>query len=468
MLSLLCFRGTNINSLKPYLSVDNRYLKMLLTSDHLQNCCPMKKLHNPTFKILSVFLLFFIASTAISQQSYREVNGSVRDAETGDLIKAATITIAGTNQSTVTNAEGNFLLKTLADSNAAILIVRAVGYDEKRIKIPVNEKKSLKIKLATSTIKLDETSIIAFSDAKNLVQKVFAERQKNYQLDKTVMTAFYRETIKKRNKNASLAEAVVNIYKQSYGDKKKDQIKLLRSRKNTDYSRLDTISLKLQGGPFSTLYVDLMKYPEYIFTPATMDAYTFRFGKVTEIDGQLVYVIRFKQRAEVLSPLYNGNLYIGANSLAMVKAVYSLSLDNTKEVNDMFIKSKPADVYVKPTQIDYEVNYREKNGTWHYGYSKANLSFEVKKRRRLFKSTYSLSCEMAITDWKLSSEAETWLDKGNIDESIIMADHRSGFGDPEFWGEYNVIEPEKSIESAIKKIRRNIEREEDRASLGGK
>lgn len=419
------------------------------------------------FYILFLSLLSF-GPLVIAQQTFTEIMGTVRDAETNDIVKAATITIAGTNLSTISNTEGSFLIKVPENLNVSILIVRAVGYDEKRVKIPANSKKELKIKLATSSISLDATQITSFSSAKNLVKRVFDDRQKNYLANKTIMTAFYRETIKKRNRNASLAEAVVNIYKESYGDSKKDHIKLLKSRKNTDYSRLDTIALKLQGGPFSTLYVDLMKYPEYIFTPQTMDAYTFRFGRVTEIDGQTVYVVRFKQRAEVLSPLYEGQLYISSTSLALIKATYALRLDNTKEVNDMFIKRKPADVYVKPREIKYEVNYREKNGTWYYGYSKADLSFEVKKRRKLFKSIYSLSCEMAVTDWKITDDPAIWNDSGNINEYIIMADHRSGFGDPEFWGEYNVIEPEKSIESAIKKIQRNLERDEERASLGGK
>lgn len=431
----------------------------------------MKTFKNPVnsfgFYILFLSLLSF-GPLVIAQQTFTEIMGTVRDTKTNGIVKAATITIAGTNLSTISNTEGSFLIKVPENLNVSILIVRAVGYDEKRVKIPENSKKELKIKLATSSISLDATQIRSFSSAKNLVKRVFDDRQKNYLANKTIMTAFYRETIKKRNRNASLAEAVVNIYKESYGDSKKDHIKLLKSRKNTDYTRLDTIALKLQGGPFSTLYVDLMKYPEYIFTPQTMDAYTFRFGRVTEIDGQTVYVVRFKQRAEVLSPLYEGQLYIGSTSLALIKATYALSLDNTKEVNDMFIKRKPADVYVKPREIKYEVNYRQKNGTWYYGYSKADLSFEVKKRRKLFKSIYSLSCEMAVTDWEITNDPAIWNDAGNINEYIIMADHRSGFGDPEFWGEYNVIEPEKSIESAIKKIQRNLERDEERASLGGK
>ena len=36
---------------------------------------------------------------------------------------------------------------------------------------------------------------------------------------------------------------------------------------------------------------------------------------------------------------------------------------------------------------------------------------------------------------------------------VIMSDRITNSADINFWGEYNIIEPEKSIESAIKKIK---------------
>ena len=417
---------------------------------------------------LCIILAFIPSTYAQNIANYVEVKGTIAESDSKDDIAKATVTLMGTNLSTVSNNEGEFALKIPATDTKKQLKITALGFNEKIILLPKNLKKPLKIKLDYSIISLDPANLVAYTDAKALVKKVLNKRKDNYLGNKTVMTAFYRETIKKRSKNASLAEAVVNIYKQPNANSKKDQIRLVKSRKDTDYSKLDTIALKLQGGPFSTLYVDVMKYPEYIFSPETMDAYTFRFGKVSEINGENVFVVRFKQRGEVLTPLYEGSLYIGASSLALVKATYALKLDNTNEVNEMFVRRKPSDVKIKPRNISYEVNYREKNGRWVYGYSKADLSFEVKRKRRLFKSIYTLSCEMAVTDWQLATSNTSWEGNGEIDEYIIMADQNLGFGDPEFWGTYNVIEPEKSIESAIKKIQRRLERSEDRASLGGK
>jgi len=154
--------------------------------------------------------------------------------------------------------------------------------------------------------------------------------------------------------------------------------------------------------------------------------------------------------------LYYGTLFISKESSALIRATYSLNISNKKEASLLFIKKKPNGVFIRPLFINYRVDYRNKNDKWFYSYSNAELSFKVKKRRKLFNSIYSLSIEMATTDWKLSVPNEDWNRRDNIKESIIMSEATLGFSDPKFWGEYNVIEPEKSIESAIRKIQKSL------------
>lgn len=409
--------------------------------------------------LYAIVLISLLASTSLIGQQTNdllEIKGSITSEESGERIAQAIISLEGTNLSTVSNLEGKFSLKIPQSAQNKKLNIEGIGYKKRVITLPKNINKSLKIKLKPNVINLEEANLVAYTNAKELVKRVFKNRKYNYLGDKTLMTAFYRETIKKRTKNASLAEAVVNIYKEPYSNSQRDQIRMLKSRKDTDYSKLDTIALKLQGGPFSTLFVDIVKYPENIFGPQVIDAYEFKFDGLTEINGENVFEVTFKQREEVVTPLYQGSLFIGSSSLALVKASYSLKLTNYKKVNEMFVRRKPNDVRIKPRNISYEVNYREKDGKWLYGYSKADLSFEVKKKRKLFKSIYTLSCEMAITDWQIDLGNGSWENDLKINEFIIMADQNTGFNDPDFWGEYNVIEPEKSIESAIRKIQRKL------------
>jgi hypothetical protein len=273
------------------------------------------------------------------------------------------------------------------------------------------------------------------------------------------MTAFYRETIKKRRTNVSLSEAVVNIYKAPYSSNKNDALELYKARKSTDYNKLDTVALKLQGGPFNTLFVDMVKYPDYIFTPETISYYDFSFDTSTRVNDQLIYVIDFKQKEEILDPLYKGKLYIDATNKILTSAVYSLNITDRRLASQMFVRRKPKNAEVWPTEVSYRVDYREKNGKWYYGYSNVLLEFKINWDKRLFNSVYSMSCEMAITDWEQNIDNAIPKSKDRIKSSIILSDEAIGFADPNFWGEYNIIEPEKSIESAIKKIQRQLRRD---------
>jgi hypothetical protein len=56
------------------------------------------------------------------------------------------------------------------------------------------------------------------------------------------------------------------------------------------------------------------------------------------------------------------------------------------------------------------------------------------------------------TNWEnLDSQAQ--INTQKLSPYVIMSDRISNSVDINFWGEYNIIEPEKSIESAIKKIK---------------
>jgi len=69
-----------------------------------------------------------------------------------------------------------------------------------------------------------------------------------------------------------------------------------------------------------------------------------------------------------------------------------------------------------------------------------------------------LTSEMAVTDWKVNTNNEKLKNRDKLKKTVIISDETSGFTDPEFWGAYNVIEPEKSIESAIEKIKRQLKK----------
>lgn len=390
-------------------------------------------------------------------QSYTEFKGIVIDSNTRQPLVFADLTVNSTNIRTVTNKEGEFLIKIPNNLLGNKIAVSLLGYETRKISIQDLKPKNNIIALNISITELTQVNINIPKDAETLVRAALKTKGGSYYNEPTIMTAFYRETIKKRKKNASLSEAVVEIYKQPYSSVRKDAIKLLKSRKNTNYSRLDTLALKLQGGPFSTLYADIVKYPEFIFTEDTFPYYDFSFEPSTQINDRQVYVVKFKQLPNVVSPLYYGKLFIDSETFALTSAVYGLNVENEKQAIGLFIRKKPKRVKVYPLEAIYRVDYKTKDGKWFYGYSNIQLAFRVKWKNKLFSSTYTLNIEMAVTDWKPNTTGKI-RPKNSLKPTVILSDEASGFSDPEFWGEYNIIEPEKSIESAIKKIIKQIKK----------
>ena len=392
--------------------------------------------------------------------NFNQYSGEVTEESSNKPLVFATLTVEGTNISTITNTEGNFLLKVPKEYTDKNVVVSFLGYKTKKVPIANLKPEKNEISLEVSVTQLSEININAPKDALALVKETLRNRVDNYFDDPTLMTAFYRETIKRRRRNVSLAEAVVNVYKTPYSSARDDVVELYKARKSTDYSKLDTVALKLQGGPYNTLYVDMMKYPEYIFSEEDMSNYKFTFDRSTRTNDRLIYVIKFDQYEGIIEPLYHGELFIDVGNKILTSATFSLNITDRKKAAQLFVRRKPAKVDVWPTEVSYRVDYREKDGKWFYGYSSVFMEFKVDWEDKWFNSMYSMTAEMAITDWDKNLTGEIPRYRERIKKSIILSDEASGFSDPNFWGEYNIIEPEKSIESAIKKIQRQLRRED--------
>jgi len=390
---------------------------------------------------------------------YLQYQGSVLDAETREPLVFATLILENQNISTITNSEGEFLLKVPNAVAGGNVQISFLGYTSRVVPLNQFTEGDNEILLTQSVTSLPEVDVVVPRDARNLVLETFRNREDTYMQEPLRMTAFYRETIKRRRRNVSLSEAVVTIFKTPYSAPRRDVVQLYKARKSTDYSKLDTVALKLQGGPFNALYVDLMKYPDFIFGPDYIDSYEFYFERNTRINDRLIFVIGFRPKPEIVEPLYQGRLYIDGERKILTSAIYSLNITNRDLASRMFVRKKPANAYVYPTEVAYRVDYREKDGRWYYGYSNAILEFKIDWDKKLFNSVYSLTCEMAVTDWEPNPEGKTPKVRERIRSSIILSDAADGFSDPDFWGAYNIIEPDKSIESAIRKIQRQLRRE---------
>jgi len=407
-----------------------------------------------------VLLVAFATTGAFAQTNnddYNEFRGKIVDRVNNSPLSYCNILVSGMNIATVTNTDGEFLLKVPKTHENVKLIIRHIGYNSRTIGL--NELMSLKgvVAMEHAAFQLPQIDVLT-QDANMLVRKMFEKVPENYALNEMFMTAFYRESIRRNRNYVSLSEAVVDIQKQPYNVYRNDLAKLYKARKQTDYTRLDTLVFKLMGGPYNNLYMDVIKHPSMLFSDQMFEKYFFTFDRVEWMDDRLIYVINFNHHPTKVEALYNGKFYIDAATMALKSAVFSLNLKNEDEAMKMFIRKKPLNARVIPIQADYRMDYVEKDGKWYYAYSRIELGMRINWRRRLFNTNYYATVEMAITDRENSSDSKAIKFRERLRSNVIISETADGFSDPDFWGPFNVIEPEKPIEAAIKKIQRQLER----------
>ena len=279
---------------------------------------------------------------------------------------------------------------------------------------------------------------------------------KNYVDEPNLMTAFYRETIRKNRTYVSIGEAVVEIFKAPYSnDLRYDGARIYKGRKGSDVERMDTVLFKLQGGPVTVLQLDIAKNTESILTVDAMKYYDYSLTSVVEIGNKPHYVIIIQAKASVDMPLFMGTLYIETDTYAITEAEFGFNLEDKDAASSIFIKKKPLGMEVTPEIATYRVQYREQDGKWYFAYSRAEVKFKVNWKKKLFNTYYTTMSEMAVTD-RTNEEVIKFTGKEKIRYTDVFSEQVEAFTDPEFWGEYNVIEPDQSIESAIRRLSRKL------------
>jgi hypothetical protein len=203
------------------------------------------------------------------------------------------------------------------------------------------------------------------------------------------------------------------------------------------------------------LDLDLAKNTETVLTRESMQNYDYKLTGVVEIDGKPHYVIDFLQKPSVEMPLFMGSLFIEMDSYAITEAEFGFNLSNKDAAQSIFIKKKPLGMKITPEIATYRTKYREQGGKWHFEYSRAEVKFKVDWNKKLFNTYYTTMSEIAVTD-RTDQEVIKFAGKDKIKANDVFSDKVTAFTDKEFWGDYNVIEPDQSIESAIRRLSRKL------------
>lgn len=384
------------------------------------------------------------------------ISGEVRDAQNGRNIAFASVFIPGTSIGTVANLDGLFTLKVRNSLDAEMFAVSHLGYKTSQFSIAESSGQGKIFPIERHSVELPEV-IVRPTDPRELVKAAIHKIPENYPVSPLRLTAFYREAIKQRRDYISISEALVDIYQAPYAySNDTDRMRIIRGRKSGDVKKADTLIVKLQGGPHVSMLLDIAKNPYLLISRESLMYYDYEFLDIVKVADETNYVIGFKPRVVLPYPLYHGKLYISIDNLAFTMAEFSLDLSNRIKAAQNFILRKPAGLRFTPTNTNYLVTYKKIDDRYHINYVRSELEFFADWRRRIFRTGYSIMAEMAITE-RSDQDVERFPLRESFRPNTILADMVPEYFEDEFWGAYNYIEPEESIESAIQKINLQFE-----------
>jgi len=89
---------------------------------------------------------------------------------------------------------------------------------------------------------------------------------------------------------------------------------------------------------------------------------------------------------------------------------------------------------------------------------RSEVKFRADWRKRIFKTNYTIMSEMAITERNFDNVNKITF-KESFKPNLILADRVNEYFDENYWGSYNTIEPDESIQSAISKFNKRFRKQ---------
>ncbi len=396
-------------------------------------------------KRLVLILMLMVPMVVLAQQT--TVGGTVIDEKTGRPLSQVSVSVG--RISVVTNEDGAFTLK-LAEMPRSVTVSH-LGYKTKKVTLEAGKTESMKIRLQPTVIQLREV-VVRTGNPRELVDIAIKKIPDNYSRKPELLKAFYRETAMKRKHFIYVAEGVEDMYKTSYTrGVGRDRVAIVKGRRLLSQKQGDTLGLKVMGGPVLPVQLDVVKNYELLLNPEELDAYSYSWGNPEFINDRMQMVVLIEPKYKRDWALYHGKLYIDNERLAFTRIELSLDMSDKEKATRTMLVRKPMGVRFKPRELTCVVDYRYADGVTRISYLRNIFKFNCDWKKRLFSTSFTATCEMAVTD-RQTENVQPIVSRNSFDSRDSYYDKVEYFMDPEYWSNYNIIEPSESLDKAIRKL----------------
>lgn len=386
------------------------------------------------------------------------VRGIIRDKSTKRRLSFVTIVLNGSNKGVLSNEFGEFNFPIPANIQTPILVFSMIGYKNQHLVIDPKDSKDFFIDMSPRYISLQEV-IIRYNDPNKILENSIDSFRKNYLNQPSGMEAYFREFSLKNKKVMTFSEAALSINKQAYDDPGNDKVTILKGRKISNVSQEDSIILKIKSGVHSSLMLDIIKNPPDFLSSDFRRRYDLHFSDLIYFKDRLCYLISFKQKEELKTALFQGQIYIDQENLAIVAADFEVNPDYIHKESSMFFIKKSKNIKTRPINANYHVEYRKTEGFYHINRVHGEVCFKFRKKRKWFSSLYKIVIELAITEVNLDEYTKIKR-SDQLKPQSILSDELSP-SDLDFWQDYNIILPEEKLREAILRMGLDWERFEN-------
>jgi hypothetical protein len=293
--------------------------------------------------------------------------------------------------------------------------------------------------------------IIRNQAPQEILRKAYTSIPENYGATPANLTAFYREAVMKKSELQIYSEAILQIFKSAYsGTLLGDQIKIVKSRKIENIDRRDTLTVRLRGGLNSCLMLDGARNTFDFMLPENYSQYDYRMTDIVTFGDESAYVIEFIQKPGIDDPLFKGSIYININNFAIEQAEFEVNPAYIQKSKEDYVSYQSKGFVMWPVSVKYNVSYRKINGRYFLNHVRGDLIFEAKQKKRLFKSSFNVFFETAVTDMNLKNVSRFDREELAPVHSIFSRTIKSY--DPAFWGNQDFLKPEDNLLEALKNM----------------
>ena len=406
-----------------------------------------------TIKRLMLTTAFLLLALVIKAQTV--ISGKVTDLN-GQPLAHVSVMVEGTEVQTVTNEDGQFTLKMHEQPHR--LRLSHIGYKTRHIALEQGATEQLRIRMQSNTIELSEV-LVSVNDPLSILKAAMARIEKNYPNEPELMRCFYRETARRGSRFISVAEAVTEMYKSDYYyGPERDAVAILKGRRLMSMKARDTLGVKVQGGPVLPLMVDLAKNREYVLNEENITHYKLSMEVPVKIADRAQYVINMEPDGIQFYPIMKGRVFVDQETLTFTRAELQLDMRDWRAASDYMLVHKPFGLRFRPRELTMTIVYNtDEQGIAHMSYVRNEMRFNCDWKRRLFASPFTTVCEMVVTDRQQKGDGvKRPRGRSSFGLRDRFYDKVEYFDDPDFWADYNIIEPTESLENAIDKLKKRV------------